>query len=286
MSGTATNPDVIDLSNYDLASNIDYSQIKTVGAKALIVKTSESTNYKDTQAANHVANGLAQGLQVHGYHFYRGNGVAEANWAIQCAKTQGLPNGAYLFIDFEDNSIGGDWTSQTITFANAVKAAGYQAGFYSGESLTSTKLNLTTLKNNGIYLWIANYSARPTVTHDAWQFTSGFNLPKYTQKTVDASIDYSGKLIVTDDPQPVEWPIRESRSKIEAGADFDLTCGHISIKSKPNGIERVLAAPDGIHLNQSDIDDLPFKYQVWQDEKGIKWLLYMSTDGTLRTRKE
>ena len=47
MSGTATNPDVIDLSNYDLASNIDYSQIKAVGAKALIVKRSESTNYKD-----------------------------------------------------------------------------------------------------------------------------------------------------------------------------------------------------------------------------------------------
>lgn len=286
MSGTATNPDVIDLSNYDIASNIDYSQIKAVGAKAIIVKTSESTNYKDTQAANHIANGLAQGLKVHGYHFYRGNGVAEANWAIQCAKAQGLPNDAYLFIDFEESSIGGDWTSQTLTFANAVKAAGYRAGFYSGESLTSTNLNLTTLKNNDIYLWIANYTARPTITHDAWQFTSGFNLPKYTKKTVDASIDYTGKLVTGDDPQPPSWPVRESRSKIEAGASFGLTDGRVSTRATPNSTERIIAAPDGVHLNQSDIDDLPFKYQVWQDEKGINWLLYMSTDGTLRTRKE
>lgn len=285
-TGTAVNPDVIDLSNYDVATNIDYAQIKAVGARALIVKTSESTNYKDVQAANHISNGLAQGLKVHGYHFYRGNGVAEANWAIQCARAQGLPTGAYLFIDFEESSIGGDWTTQTLTFASSVKSAGYQAGFYSGESLASTRLNLETLRNNAIYLWIANYTARPIITHDAWQFTSGFNLPNYAQKTVDASIDYSGKLTGGDVPTPSDWPARENRPTIETGAVFDLTSGRIASKSKPTGAERITVAPDGLHLTQADIDDLPFKYQRWQDENGVVWLLYMGIDGSLKTRRE
>ena len=107
-----------------------------------------------------------------------------------------------MFLDFEDTSISGDWSSQANDFFTAWKNAGWKAGLYTGGSLYKSKFNNDSLVNSGIYRWIAAYgtndgtaqSGYEPANYDAWQYTSSGGIGSYTG-ALDKSYDKTGKLI-------------------------------------------------------------------------------------------
>ncbi|MRU34675.1 GH25 family lysozyme, partial [Xylella fastidiosa] len=73
--------------------------------KALTVKISEGTIFKDGYTASNIANGQAAGLYVNGYHFAhyatKEQAITEADFAGPSAKLAGLPVGAVPANDVE-----------------------------------------------------------------------------------------------------------------------------------------------------------------------------------------
>lgn len=291
--GTAQRPDFIDISNLDDDKKINWGQVSTVGLKAVVVKVSESTSFTDDQAAAHTASAKGVGLSVHAYHYYWGDVDNEAAFAIARARAAGIPLGSYLFMDFEEEKIAGDWTAQALAFCKLIEAAGYKSGLYIGESLYTEKINATSIEAADIYVWLSNYSKRPQVGHDAWQFSDKFVLAGYDEKPVDASIDFSGLLVGggTDpnpDPDPVDPYKPPKRPKIEPGA-------YVSVKKtsaySPNGEDFIqVIAPDGVHLQDYDLWDISQKI-VYENIRlvspnGAVFLLSVNDSGQLITRKE
>lgn len=291
--GNANRPDFIDISNLNNDIEINWGEVATTGIKAVILKLSEGTSFIDNQAAAHAAGAKSIGLIVHGYHYYWGDPAAEAAFAIDKAQAAGIPKGAYLFMDFEEENIPGNWTAQTLQFCQAVAAAGYKTGLYIGEKLYSTNIDAASMKAAGIYVWIANYSNRPQVGHDAWQFSSNFVLPGYPTKPVDASIDFTGLLVAknatpTPDPDPAAPFQPPKRPTIETGA-------YVSIKKtaaySPNGNDLVsVIAPDGIHLMDYDLWDISQKIIFPSirlvSPNGAVFVLSVDDSGQLITKKQ
>lgn len=291
--GTAQRPDFIDISNLNDDTKINWGEVATIGLKAVVVKVSESTTFIDDQAAAHAVGAKGIGLLVHAYHYYWGDVDNEAAFAIAKAKAAGIPQGSYLFMDFEEEKVEGDWTAQTLAFCKLVEAAGYKSGLYIGESLYTENINAASIEAAGIYVWIANYSNRPQVGHNAWQFSDKFVLAGYGEKPVDASIDFSGLLVGggTDpnpDPDPVNPFQPPKRPKIEPGA-------YVSVKKtsaySPNGEDLIqVIAPDGVHLQDYDLWEISQKI-VYENIRlispnGAVFLLSVDDNGQLITRKE
>lgn len=191
---------VVDLAKYQDPNSLDWQGMVNAGVKAVIIQLSHGTVYED-YAREHIAKAQSVGLIVHGYHYYQGE-TGEVDFSISNAISLGLPKSSYMFLDFEDTSISGDWSSQANDFFTAWKQAGWKAGLYTGGSLYKSKFNNDSLVNSGIYRWIAAYgtndgtaqSGYEPANYDAWQYTSSGGIGSYTG-ALDKSYDKTGKLI-------------------------------------------------------------------------------------------
>jgi GH25 family lysozyme M1 (1,4-beta-N-acetylmuramidase) len=191
---------VVDLAKYQDPNSLDWQGMVNAGVKAVIIQLSHGTVYED-YAREHIAKAQSVGLIVHGYHYYQGE-TGEVDFSISNAISLGLPKSSYMFLDFEDTSISGDWGSQANDFFTAWKQAGWKAGLYTGGSLYKSKFNNDSLVNSGIYRWIAAYGTNDgtaqygyePANYDAWQYTSSGGIGSYTG-ALDKSYDKTGKLI-------------------------------------------------------------------------------------------
>lgn len=182
---------MIDISKYQLASDLDWQALVDNGIKAVIIQLSHGTTYED-QAKEHIAKAKQYGLIVHGYHYYQGT-TGEVEFSISNAQTLGLPSNAVMALDFEDTSIGGDWSSQASDFFTAWQTAGWRPALYTGDSLFNSKFDNDTLVANNILRWIAAYSYEPA-NYDVWQFSSSGGYGSYTSD-IDHDYDKVGALI-------------------------------------------------------------------------------------------
>lgn len=176
----------------------DFAAYQKAGASFAIVKLTEGTDYVNPRASKQVASSRDNHLFTHAYHFARfGSSVnqakKEAAYFIKEAKKQDISQKRMLWLDWESgsgNTVTGSKASNTaaiLAFMDAIKAAGWRPGLYSGASLMRTAIDTAqVIKKYGTCLWVASYPTMAAVsTADfgyfpsmdgvaIWQFTSNW----------------------------------------------------------------------------------------------------------------
>ena len=182
VTSQAARMDMVDVSNNNgYMSTAEYTSMRNeFGVKALTVKISEGTTFKDGYAASNIANGQAAGLYVNGYHFAhyktRAQAIAEADFAGQAAKAAGLPVGAVLATDVESAEEQGILSQATndrnnAAFMREIQKFGYRADIYTSGSWANNKMTI-----KGKTGWVAGYpyvmSGQKWYTNNnAWQWS-------------------------------------------------------------------------------------------------------------------
>ena len=178
----AARMDMVDVSNNNgYMSTAEYVSMRNeFGVKAVTVKISEGTTYKDPYAASNIANVQAAGMYINGYHFAhyatRAQAIAEADFAGRTARLAGLPIGAVLATDVEAEQQ--NYQSRATNdrnnaaFMHEIQKFGYRSDIYTSGSWANTKMTI-----KGRTGWIAAY---PYVVsgknwysaNHAWQWSS------------------------------------------------------------------------------------------------------------------
>ncbi|CAJ1174567.1 GH25 family lysozyme [Companilactobacillus nantensis] len=179
----AARMDMVDVSNYN--GNMSVANFQDMhdnyGVKAAVTKISEGTTFKDAYAANDIKTAQAAGLYINGYHYAHystvAQAIAEADFAAQTAKADGLPAGAVLITDVESSEQAALSVSQNnannAAFINEVAKYGYRSDIYTMGSWLNYKMNI----DKG---WLAAYPYNATDMYEyswahGWQWTSTYN---------------------------------------------------------------------------------------------------------------
>lgn len=189
--------DMVDVSNHNgqmTAPEFVYMR-NTYGVKAITTKISEGTGFHDYTAPGNIASAKRAGLYINGYHFLSSTtvagAIAEADYAVRMAKADGLPVGAVLAVDIENQyqlSMGSRMQPVATAFENRVRAYGYRSTTYTGGYSSS-------VSPAGEKAWLAQYPYVPTSamklysTEHAWQWTSNQTFAS-SYGRFDASILY------------------------------------------------------------------------------------------------
>lgn len=178
----AAKTDMVDVSNYngDMTVANFQDMYNNYGVKAVVTKISEGTSFKDSTAANNIKTAQAAGLYINGYHYAHyssvAGAIAEADYAAQTAKADGLPNGAVLVADVESSEQSASSVSQNdadnAAFMNEVAKYGYRSTIYTMGSWVGSVMSV----DQG---WIASYPYDPTgqdwyTGNHGWQWSSTY----------------------------------------------------------------------------------------------------------------
>ena len=228
----------VDVASYQ---STDLSAYSKAGASFAIVKLTEGTDYVNPKADKQVASSRASHLYTHAYHFARfGSSVSqakkEAAYFIKEAKAQSISQKRMLWLDWESGSgnvVTGAKSSNTaaiLAFMDAVKAAGWRPGLYSGASLMKTAIDTAqVIKKYGTCLWVASYPTMAAVsTADFGYFPSldGVAIWQFTSNWHGLGVDGNVALVdLNSDTKPKPKP--EAKPKATA-TDFK---GVVKVKS-------------------------------------------------------
>jgi len=179
----------IDISSFQDSSLSYLKTKKKQGAKFAVVKLTEGLKYLNSKASEQVRNGLKVFDSVSVYHFFHGQGAAEAAYFLAWVKNLGLDKSTVLAIDVEYQGLPSDATRQINVFLNYLRARGYKHVITYGSLSWFTSGRIRRLGLTDKAVWVAAYGTdRPGVSNaDAWQFTDNWH-------GVDASYDFTGKL--------------------------------------------------------------------------------------------
>ena len=205
---------MLDLSSYQ--SGITVDQIKQTGAKAVVIKLTESTNYVNPYIAQQINACKQAGIKyIHFYHFQHATTAdgltAEANYCVSVAQKYGY-KGSFIFLDAEQTDAVPS-TAAVQSFYKVIRDAGYRAGFYTYKFMYPYFNSSVFTSSDGV--WAAAYPLGNEATDEspdmnyfpsidncvAWQFTDnwcGMNLDcSYT--LTDALLNKAG-CAVKEDP--------------------------------------------------------------------------------------
>lgn len=275
----------------DVASfqSSDVKAYAKVGAKFVIVKISQSTNYINPKASEQLRTAKANGAMPMAYFYatFSNNSAranAEANYAAVNAKKLGLPAGSYFAVDWESGS-GNECfasnfsanTSALIEALDVLKAYGYKPLLYSGGYLMKTAIDtLKIIKRFGSILWVAAYQSEkskanfgyfPSMDGVAiWQFTDNWKW-----MNVDGNIN-----VLPLDTGTQEEPKREEKKEDDWEMSF-----HPVVKWD---VKRIFAVTnkDGAYLYK----DTSLKQSIELKKYQTLWQVYGEKDGAIQVGKD
>ncbi|EEI25419.1 GH25 family lysozyme [Lentilactobacillus hilgardii] len=182
---------VVDVSGYQASTETYFKNLKANGIDSAMVKLTESTTYVNPNAGNQIANAYQVFGTVGAYHFFHGNGLAEAKYFLAWVKKYGLDKSTVLAIDVEAQDLPANTTPQVNIFLKYLKSQGYPnvITYGSGSWFKYGRINRVALVDQRI--WVAAYGVnQPGIDNaNAWQYTDNFK-----GLHVDASYDFDGSL--------------------------------------------------------------------------------------------
>ncbi|MBT9018622.1 lysin [Lactobacillus delbrueckii subsp. bulgaricus] len=235
----------VDVASYQ---STDLAAYHKDGASFAIVKLTEGTSYLNPKAAKQVASSRANHLDTHAYHFANfGSSTTqakkEAAYFIKEAKKQDISQKRMLWLDWESGSgniVTGAKSSNTaaiLAFMDAVKAAGWRPGLYSGASLMRTAIDTKqVVKKFGTCLWVASYPTMSAVsTADFGYFPSmdGVAIWQFTSNWHGLNVDGNVALVdlnqeATESKKAAPKKAEKAKPKPKPKADFN---GVVKVKS-------------------------------------------------------
>ena len=154
----------IDISSYQ-GYNIDFSAVRNSGIEICIVKATESTMYTNMYFDSQASGALNAGLKVGFYHFFRGQGIAEADYFCSVINRYKDRMTIKPVIDVEVPVA--DINNQVLLFINRVKQVlGLDCVIYSGAYFAGDNLTDINLLNYG--LWVAYYYVSTPTLRGIW----------------------------------------------------------------------------------------------------------------------
>ena len=117
--------------------------------------------------------GIPYGIYLYSYANNKAHADSETKHILRLAKKCNL--GLPIYIDIEDASIRGSYNAQYfIDMGQAIEDAGYWFGYYCNEDWAK---NVIKNSLDRFTSWIANYSHKPSVPFDIWQYCSDGTVP-------------------------------------------------------------------------------------------------------------
>lgn len=232
----------VDVASYQATGLAAYHK---AGASFAIVKLTEGTDYVNPKAGAQVKSSRANHLFTHAYHFARfgaseSQAKKEAAYFIKEAKKFDISQKQMLWLDWEagsGNTVTGPKASNTaaiLAFMDAVKAAGWRPGLYSGASLMRTAIDTKqVIKKYGTCLWVASYPTMAAVsTADFGYFPSmdGVALWQFTSNWYGLGVD--GNVAVAEINTAASPAAPKPKPKTTTATDFK---GVVKVKSLGTG---------------------------------------------------
>ena len=167
----------IDVSTWQ--GSIDFNKVKSAGYNYVIIRAGYGkeksqkdnmfeTNYKKAKSA-----GLKVGAYWFSYAMSPSTATAEADACLSCIKGKKFELPVYYDMEYQPamSTSNSNYTKMAVNFCNKLKSNGFKSGVYSSASVYDYLLNRTTLKNNGISIWNAEWYTKPSITCDVWQYS-------------------------------------------------------------------------------------------------------------------
>ncbi|WP_372791262.1 GH25 family lysozyme [Lentilactobacillus sp. SPB1-3] len=163
----------------------------------IINRRQYGANYQDKYATNNTNLYVKYGIPFGEYDYSTFTSAASAKTEAKTFYANSNKNAKFYVLDFEENDVHSGTTN------NAVKAWYNQMRsltdkkliFYSYQSFATTYANSARQKFDA--QWIANYSARPTITTDLWQYSNKKYVPAL-KESIDAST-------ILNSDKPISW---------------------------------------------------------------------------------
>lgn len=147
----------------DISSNqqhpIEWSKVKKVGVKGVILKATQGTSYVNPHFASDLTECVVHGIPVMAYHYATfENPTKEARFFLKHAGARARA------LDIE--------TSENLTWANDfIKVLQKEKGFVADETMLYGSASSIPRKGLISMLWIADWSASPGKPCALWQYT-------------------------------------------------------------------------------------------------------------------
>ena len=173
----------VDVSSNNTDTSVEwFTKLVNYGAKGLMVKLTQSTDYVNPLAATQITNGETAGLSLVGcYHYFMGDGTAEGQAFLAQLRANNVSTTALVVLDIEDDTLNPIVVSPKITKEElAIKISDFyevlsSAGYSNSCNLASTSVFKNWINTDSKYKWTVNYgtNAKPENT-DAWKFDSNW----------------------------------------------------------------------------------------------------------------
>ncbi len=175
VSGSAVK--CLDVSTWQ--GSIDFNKVKSAGYNYVIIRAGygKEKSQKDNMFEINYKNAKAAGLKVGAYWFSYAmspsTATAEADACLSCIKGKKFELPVYYDMEYQPamSTSNSNYTKMAVNFCNKLKSNGFKSGVYSSASVYDYLLNRTTLKNNGISIWNAEWYTKPSISCDVWQYS-------------------------------------------------------------------------------------------------------------------
>ena len=153
----------IDVSTWQ--GSIDFNKVKSAGYNYVIIRAGygKEKSQKDNMFETNYKNAKSAGLKVGAYWFSYAmspsTATAEADACLSCIKGKKFELPVYYDMEYQPamSTSNSNYTKMAVNFCNKLKSNGFKSGVYSSASVYDYLLNRTTLKNNGISIWNAEW---------------------------------------------------------------------------------------------------------------------------------
>jgi len=174
---------VVDCSHYN--GTLDFTALRASGVVGIILKCSESINYKDTQFENNWQKARDNGMGVMVYHFFRDKPAAdEFDWFMRCAVNfmDDVDGHTAVALDVETNNgvPAATRADRAFGFCELARKAGLLDGIYSSPYLVNSLFPYGETRWSYLsWQWVAHWTSASTYTLPAgwsrslvkaWQF--------------------------------------------------------------------------------------------------------------------
>lgn len=257
--------DMVDVSNHNgYMTTANFKDMRdNYGVKSVVTKLSEGTYYHDYTASNNIYTAQQAGLYINAYHFARytttQGAINEANYAVQCAKADGLPIGAVIVADVEASEQTGVSRAQNNAnnkaFGNVIKQAGYRFDVYTMSSWLGYRMDVGA--GSG---WIASYPYNASgknwySDHHAWQWGSTYQFAG-SYGNFDVSQQYDN--FYTADQTPLVDPTRTITNNVTVKGNKWKAYPTYTSDGKTNEGTDVISGTSWVSHGINVIDGVPY----------------------------
>ncbi|WP_283680382.1 GH25 family lysozyme [Lentilactobacillus sp. Marseille-Q4993] len=163
----------------------------------IINRRQYGAGYEDKYADNNTALYTKYGVPFGEYDYATFTSSSSAKNEAKVFYKHSNKNAKFYVLDYEENDVKSGSTNSAVKawYSQMRKLTNKKLIFYSYQSFATTYANSARKKFDA--QWIANYSSKPTIATDLWQYTNKKYVPALKQK-VDAST-------ILNSSKPISW---------------------------------------------------------------------------------